>query len=95
MSEVCVPLAASPADVADALIANLYAIVGKKHTLTDEAATRRYSSYATHIRAIALFGLKSRFDSLFDRLGLFPSHFTDQPIERSVVTPLPFCRSMA
>ncbi|CAE6857866.1 Quinone-dependent D-lactate dehydrogenase [Paraburkholderia nemoris] len=29
-------------------------------------------------RLPALFGLKSRFDALFDRLGFFPSHFTDR-----------------
>jgi D-lactate dehydrogenase len=42
MSEACVPLAVTPAEVIHALIADLRNIVGKKYTLTDEGATRRY-----------------------------------------------------
>ncbi|MFM0171122.1 D-lactate dehydrogenase [Paraburkholderia sediminicola] len=32
-------------------------------------------------RLPALFGLKSRFDALFDRLGFLPSHFTDRVMQ--------------
>ncbi|MGF6602645.1 D-lactate dehydrogenase [Paraburkholderia sp. GAS448] len=32
-------------------------------------------------RLPALFGLKSRFDALFDRLGFFPAHFTDRVMQ--------------
>jgi D-lactate dehydrogenase len=32
-------------------------------------------------RLPALFGLKSRLDALFDRLGCFPSHFTDHVMQ--------------
>ncbi|SAL30691.1 D-lactate dehydrogenase [Caballeronia sordidicola] len=42
MSTARAPLATLPADAASKLIATLRGIVGKKHTLTDEGATRRY-----------------------------------------------------
>ncbi|ANB75299.1 D-lactate dehydrogenase [Paraburkholderia phytofirmans OLGA172] len=42
MSEACTPMAVTPADVVHALIVDLGNIVGKKYTLTDEGATRRY-----------------------------------------------------
>jgi len=43
-------------------------------------------------RMPAMFALKSRFDALFDRLGFFPSHFTDrvmQAVSRLFPSPLP------
>ncbi len=38
-------------------------------------------NYLGTSRLPALFGLKSRFDALFDRLGFFPSHFTDRVMQ--------------
>src|SRR5882757_2513459 len=42
MSAARAPLATLPANAAHTLIADLRNIVGKKHTLTDDSATRRY-----------------------------------------------------
>ena len=38
-------------------------------------------NYLGTSRLPALFGLKSRFDALFDRLGFLPSHFTDRVMQ--------------
>lgn len=38
-------------------------------------------NYLGTSRLPALFGLKSRFDALFDRPGFFPSHFTDRVMQ--------------
>jgi D-lactate dehydrogenase len=38
-------------------------------------------NYLGTSRLPSLFGLKNRFDALFDRFGIFPSHFTDRVMQ--------------